>query len=100
MFKWECLVCGFIYDEAAGMPEHDIPAGTRWEDVPDSWFCPECGVGKADFEMVRIPADAGANPASVAPDPVIILGSGLAGYTVAREAAQTGQHGRNPDRDA
>lgn len=85
MFKWECLVCGFIYDEAAGMPEHDIPAGTRWEDVPDSWFCPECGVGKADFEMVRIPADAEASQASGAPDPVIILGSGLAGYTVARE---------------
>ncbi|MBK4995677.1 FAD-dependent oxidoreductase [Pseudomonas sp. S37] len=85
MFKWECLVCGFIYDEAAGMPEHDIPAGTRWEDVPDSWFCPECGVGKADFEMVRLPADAEASQPSTAPDPVIILGSGLAGYTVARE---------------
>ncbi|MFV3288729.1 FAD-dependent oxidoreductase [Pseudomonas sp. NY11955] len=85
MFKWECLVCGFIYDEAAGMPEHDIPAGTRWEDVPDSWFCPECGVGKADFEMVRIPAEAGASQPNAVSDPVIILGSGLAGYSVARE---------------
>jgi len=99
MYKWECLVCGFIYDEAVGMPEHDIPAGTRWEDVPDSWYCPECGVGKADFEMRKITLDehattqlpTGAEASQVAlqpraePDPVVILGSGLAGYTVARE---------------
>ncbi|MHC6225678.1 FAD-dependent oxidoreductase [Pseudomonas sp. X10] len=89
MYKWECLVCGFIYDEALGMPEHDIPAGTRWEDVPDSWYCPECGVGKADFEMVQVSGSAEANQtvaqSPAPPDPVIILGSGLAGYTVARE---------------
>ena len=89
MYKWECLVCGFIYDEAAGMPEHGIAAGTRWQDVPEDWFCPDCGVGKADFAMVQVPAVAVANQAAVPPpaepDPVIILGSGLAGYTVARE---------------
>ena len=51
MRKWECMVCGFYYDEAAGMPEHGIAAGTRWEDVPEAWFCPDCGVGKAEFEM-------------------------------------------------
>ena len=33
MRKWECVVCGFQYDEANGMPEHDIASGTRWEDV-------------------------------------------------------------------
>ncbi len=86
MFKWECLVCGFIYDEAKGLPDDGIAAGTRWEDVPDDWFCPECGVGKADFEMIRLSASAEVIPqAPHLPDPVIIVGSGLAGYTVARE---------------
>ncbi|MBK5529711.1 FAD-dependent oxidoreductase [Pseudomonas sp. TH06] len=86
MFKWECLVCGFIYDEAVGLPEDGIAAGTRWEDVPEDWFCPECGVGKADFSMVRLADSAAANrPPAATSDPVIILGSGLAGYTVARE---------------
>jgi len=85
MYKWECLVCGFFYDEALGRPEDGIAAGTRWEDVPEDWYCPECGVGKADFEMVRLPLDAVAPAATTQPDPVVILGSGLAGYTVARE---------------
>ena len=38
-----CLICGWIYDEAAGMPEEGIAPGTRWEDVPVNWVCPECG---------------------------------------------------------
>jgi rubredoxin len=54
MKVWECTVCGFVYDEAAGMPEDGIPPGTRWEDVPDSWVCPDCQVGKALFNMVEI----------------------------------------------
>jgi rubredoxin len=54
--KWECVVCGFIYDEAVGLPEDGIPAGTRWEDIPADWACPDCGVAKADFEMIQIAA--------------------------------------------
>jgi len=54
MKKWQCIVCGFTYDEALGLPDEGIPAGTSWADVPDSWNCPDCGVGKADFEMVEI----------------------------------------------
>ena len=42
--KWECIVCGLIYDEALGWPEDGIEAGTRWEDVPEDWLCPECGL--------------------------------------------------------
>ena len=42
-----------IYDEAAGLPDEDIPAGTKWEDVPPNWTCPECGARKDDFEMVE-----------------------------------------------
>jgi rubredoxin len=49
---WMCVVCGFIYDEAEGLPEEGIAPGTRWEDIPDSWVCPDCGVTKADFEMM------------------------------------------------
>jgi len=49
-----CVVCGFVYEEAAGRPEDGIAPGTAWADVPADWCCPDCGVGKADFEMVQI----------------------------------------------
>ncbi|MCP0913423.1 MULTISPECIES: rubredoxin [Legionella] len=52
--KYICVICGFIYDEEEGWPEDGIAAGTRWEDVPENWFCPDCGAGKEDFEMVEI----------------------------------------------
>ena len=48
-----CIVCGFTYDEAAGRPEDGIAPGTLWADVPAGWACPDCGVSKADFEMVE-----------------------------------------------
>ena len=51
---WMCLICGWIYDEAAGDPEHGIAPGTRWTDIPMNWTCPECGARKEDFEMVQI----------------------------------------------
>lgn len=53
---WQCIVCGFVYDEAKGLPEDGIAAGTRWEDIPADWACPECGVAKADFEMQLLAA--------------------------------------------
>ena len=52
--SWMCVVCGFIYSEADGLPEEGIAPGTRWEDIPDDWTCPDCGVGKDDFEMVEL----------------------------------------------
>lgn len=51
---WLCVICGFVYDEALGLPEDGIAPGTRWADVPEDWGCPECGAAKAEFEMVRI----------------------------------------------
>ncbi len=51
---WRCLICSYVYDEALGDPEHGLPPGTRWEDVPNSWICPDCDVGKDEFEMVEI----------------------------------------------
>ena len=49
-----CLICGFIYSEAAGLPDEGIAPGTRWEDIPMNWTCPECGARKEDFEMVEV----------------------------------------------
>jgi rubredoxin len=51
---WMCVVCGFIYDEAKGLPEEGIAPGTRWEDIPETWTCPDCGVTKSDFEMTTV----------------------------------------------
>ena len=51
---WMCLICGWIYDEETGDPEHGIAPGTKWADVDMNWVCPECGARKEDFEMVRI----------------------------------------------
>lgn len=90
MSKWECIVCGWVYDEAKGDPENGVPAGTRWEDVPEDWLCPDCGVGKEDFELIEeSPAPAVPHHDQDEPDharePVIIIGTGLAGYGVARE---------------
>jgi len=50
--KWQCTVCGYVYDPEVGDPENGIPAGTPFEALPDSWVCPECGVGKDWFEAV------------------------------------------------
>ncbi len=51
---WMCLICGWVYDEEQGLPDEGIPVGTRWQDVPMNWTCPECGARKEDFEMVAI----------------------------------------------
>ncbi|EPP2134265.1 FAD-dependent oxidoreductase [Vibrio alginolyticus] len=110
MRKWLCIICGLIYDEAQGWPSDGIAPGTAWEDVPDDWLCPDCLVGKADFEMIEITDDAPLEEvaavssvsveASVQPntaqplpsevtqpvfsnDPIVIIGSGYSGYQLA-----------------
>lgn len=109
MFKtWLCVVCGLIYDEALGWPEDGIAAGTRWEDVPQDWLCPECKVGKADFEMLDISpvvAAAAVSPpiatpvaapaalaAAVVRQPIVIIGSGYAGYGLAKALRSADPH--------
>jgi len=52
--KWKCACCGYVYDEALGWPDEGIAPGTRWQDVPDDWACPDCGASKGDFDMVEI----------------------------------------------
>ena len=93
MARWECIVCGLIYDEKEGWPEDGIAPGTKWEDVPDDWTCPDCGVGKEDFELIP-GSDEGdaaeessesAAPGDVNARSVVVIGSGLAGYGLVRE---------------
>ncbi len=50
MKKYKCTMCGYIYDPGKGDPDNGIEPGTAFEDVPDSWVCPECGAGKDEFE--------------------------------------------------
>ncbi len=53
MKKYKCIACGYIYDPAAGDVENNIEPGTAFEDLPDDWTCPDCGVGKDEFEPVE-----------------------------------------------
>ena len=50
MKKYVCSVCGYVYDPEKGDPDSGIAPGTAFEDIPDDWSCPLCGVGKSDFE--------------------------------------------------
>jgi rubredoxin-NAD+ reductase len=52
MRQYKCQVCGEIYDEAKGDPAAGLAPGTRWEDIPNDWVCPECGAAKSDFELI------------------------------------------------
>ncbi|ATJ91826.1 rubredoxin [Acetobacter senegalensis] len=86
-----CTICGWIYDEAKGDPDSGIAPGTRFEDIPDDWYCPLCGVTKADFELYS-PSSPSAQQPIVAPvitrsrtNSIVILGGGTAGWSVARK---------------
>lgn len=95
MHKWECIVCGWVYDEAKGAPESGIPAGTPWSEVPEDFLCPDCGVGKEDFEIIE--EDDNTATATTQPDTqtknnnigsnktIVVIGTGLAGYNLAKE---------------
>lgn len=51
--KYECILCGFVYDPLRGDTENGIPAGTPFDALPDDWTCPECGAGKDEFQPVE-----------------------------------------------
>jgi len=50
---WQCILCGFTYEEAAGLPQDGIAPGTRWEELPEDWTCPDCAAIKTDFSPVE-----------------------------------------------
>lgn len=95
--KWECQICNWVYDEEKGCPEDGIAPGTRWEDIPDDWSCPECGVGKEDFEMKVLSTvdndlvSGSTEQERLRPqqnndvEPIVIIGSGFAGYQLVKE---------------
>lgn len=50
MDKFECTICGYVYDPAVGDPENGIEPETPFDELPEDWVCPLCGVGKEDFD--------------------------------------------------
>lgn len=52
MEKYRCIVCGYIYDPKIGDTDHGVSPGTRFENLPDDWVCPECGAPKEQFEKI------------------------------------------------
>ncbi|BBP45037.1 pyridine nucleotide-disulfide oxidoreductase [Thiosulfatimonas sediminis] len=87
--KYICKVCGLIYDEEEGDPDSGLAPGTRFDDIPDDWYCPLCLVSKADFipleEMAHATPDDGTQPSHKVSNhaDVMIIGSGYAGWQVA-----------------
>ena len=103
--RWLCEACGLVYDEAVGDVDSGIAPGTRFEDIPDDWRCPICGVGKADFRPIE-PAPAGAARTAPAPgassagmlaaqsrEAVVVVGAGAAGWGAARALRDAGYRG-------
>jgi len=52
MEKYRCRVCNYVYDPYLGSPEHGYLPGTKFQELPPDWRCPECGVGKNEFEKI------------------------------------------------
>ena len=52
--KWQCRICGWIYDEELGDPDSGIAPGTAWQNIPDDWRCPDCSASKDEFDMVEL----------------------------------------------
>jgi rubredoxin-NAD+ reductase len=92
--QYICHACGYVYDEALGDPDSGLVAGTLFDDIPDDWSCPLCGVTKADFEPFDAPVVAAASasvptassrrtPSSRKRAGVVIIGAGRAGWSLA-----------------
>lgn len=85
-----CRACGYVYDEAKGDPDGGLPPGTRYDDIPDDWACPLCGVTKAEFEpyvaptLQRAAAPVAATGRSRHDPGVVVVGGGSAGWQVAQ----------------
>ncbi len=81
-----CMICGYRYDPAKGDPGQGIPPGTPFEDLPEHWVCPVCGAETRFFEPMR--ETERTRPS--APRTVVIVGNGVAGFTVAHELVSSG----------
>ncbi len=93
--RWICKTCGWIYDPEKGDPDSGIAPGTEFEDIPDDWYCPLCGVGKSDFILLSEYAAARQAAAPVrtrrargqvgGDDAIVVVGSGYAGWTLVEQ---------------
>jgi rubredoxin-NAD+ reductase len=96
--RWLCDACGYIYDEAKGDPDSGLSPGTRYQDIPEDWQCPLCGLRKADLRLMpEAPAFGAGTPAAKrgpsaggrgaggkgSPEHLVIVGAGVAGWSVA-----------------
>jgi len=98
--RWICKTCGWIYDPEKGDPDSGLAAGTEFEDIPDDWYCPLCGVDKTDFVRLSEYAAAQQMAAPVRPrrargkvggdDAIVVIGSGYAGWTVIEQIRERG----------
>lgn len=91
--RWICDACGYIYDEAKGDPDSGLAPGTRYQDIPDDWYCPLCGLTKSDLRLlpeappvptrsVR-PVSTYASKSRGGSDYVVIVGGGIAAWLAA-----------------
>ena len=99
--RYLCRVCGFIYDEAEGDPDGGLSPGTRYEDIPDDWECPDCGVSKADFELLEAPDDSALEPVPAAsarvrpgmdPEQIVVVGGGMAAWAFVEALRERDPH--------
>jgi rubredoxin-NAD+ reductase len=93
--RWICDACGYIYDEAQGDPDSGLAPGTRYVDIPEDWQCPLCGLRKSDLRLLPevvqpVPsrpaattAARGGAPSKGGAEHVVIVGAGVAGWSVA-----------------
>lgn len=91
--RWICDACGYIYDEAKGDPDSGLPPGTRYQDIPDDWQCPLCGMMKSDLRLLpEAPPVSATTPTANhkktsrsrgGDDYIVIVGAGIAGWSVA-----------------
>ncbi|MES9911312.1 MAG: FAD-dependent oxidoreductase [Candidatus Sedimenticola sp. 4PFRAG1] len=103
--RWICEACGYIYDEAKGDPDSGLAPGTLYEDIPDDWQCPLCGLTKSDLILLPDPkpmaavertksTSAGNNNCRGGEDYIVIVGAGIAGWSVAETIRK--QDGERP----
>lgn len=102
--RWICEACGFIYDEALGDPDSGLNPGTRYEEIPDDWECPVCGMRKSDLRLLTASntaclkqndkvgtASHGASRGG--PNHIVVVGGGIAGWAVVEEIRRTSYSG-------
>ena len=94
--RWVCDACGYIYEEEKGDPDSGLAPGTRFEEIPDDWMCPLCGLSKSDLRLLpeqpavaARPVFSGKKPAGSknrgGDDTIVIVGAGVAAWSVAEE---------------